>query len=172
MTASRSCSTLSLLTLALAVASFASARAAENAAGVDQAFVAKVSQGGMFEVELGKVAAERGASQEIKDNGVTEAHDHALVGARLKAVAAASGIQFDAKLNGEFQGKLDTLRALSGPAFDKAYVIEMERIHGIDGGLFAQEAKAGGTDALRSFAEETHSIVGMHIGALKGTDVR
>ncbi len=156
------------MAFALVLAGLAAARAAETA---DQAFVAKVSQGGMFEVELGKVAAEKGATQEIRDNGVTEAHDHALVGAKLKSVAAESGIHFDSKLNAEFQGKLDKLSALSGPAFDKAYVAEMEHVHEVDGGLFAQEAKAGGTSAFRAFAEETHAIVGMHVGALKGTDL-
>jgi putative membrane protein len=144
--------------------------AAESASPADKAFVAKVSQGGMFEVALGKVASDKGDAQMIKDNGVTEAHDHELVGAKLKAVATAAGIDFPAKLNDEFQGRLDKLSALSGKAFDTAYVTEMERIHALDGGLFAKEAKEGSGD-FKAFAVETHSIVLMHVGALKGTGI-
>jgi putative membrane protein len=144
--------------------------AAETASPADKAFVAKVSQGGMFEVALGKVASEKGDAQMIKDDGVTEAHDHELVGARLKSVATAAGIDFPAKLNDEFQGRLDKLGAMSGKAFDAAYVTEMERIHALDGGLFAKEAKDGSGD-FKAFAAETHSIVLMHVGALKGTGI-
>ena len=146
--------------------------AAEMASPADKAFVAKVSQGGMFEVALGKVAADKGATQEIRDNGVTEAHDHELVGAKLKSVAKDAGVEFESKLNAEFQGKLDKLSALSGKAFDEAYVTAMEEVHKVDGGLFAKEAKEGGTSGFKAFAAETHSIVEMHIGALHGTHVK
>jgi putative membrane protein len=158
--------------LVLCAASVTPTYAAETASPADKAFVAKVSQGGMFEVALGKLAADKGATQEIRDNGVTEAHDHELVGAKLKSVSTDAGVQFDSKLNPEFQGKLDKLGALSGKAFDAAYVTAMEEVHKIDGGLFAKEAKEGGTSGFKAFAAETHSIVGMHIGALHGTDVK
>ena len=163
---------LAALAILCSAMATAPARSAETASQADKAFVAKVSQGGMFEVELGKVAATSGATQEIRDNGFTEAHDHALVGAKLKMIAGGEGIDFPAKLNAEFQGKLDKLAALSGSAFDAAYVAEMDHIHAVDGGLFAQEAKEGGSAAFRDFAAETHAIVEMHLGALHATGVK
>ncbi len=146
--------------------------AAEPASDTDKAFVAKVSQGGMFEVELGNLASTKGSTQQIRDNGFTEAHDHDLVGAKLKSVSNAAGLEFPSKLNSEFQGKLDKLSTLTGHAFDEAYVAEMNNVHHIDGGLFAQEAKGGGSSAFRDFAGETHGIVEMHLGALKGTGIK
>jgi len=146
------------------------ADAATTASAADKAFVAKVSQGGMFEVALGKVAADKGDAQMIKDDGTTEAHDHELVGAKLKSISTDAGLDFPAKLNDEFQAKLDKISALSGKAFDTAYVAEMENIHKIDGGLFAREAEDG-SGAFKTFAAETHHIVLMHEGALKGTGI-
>lgn len=48
---------------------------------VDRAFFAKVSPGGMYEVEFGTPAEAKGSTQDIRDSGNAEAHDHTLVGA-------------------------------------------------------------------------------------------
>jgi putative membrane protein len=162
--------TLQLSAAAFLLLGMSHASAADTASPADKAFVAKVSQGGMFEVALGKVAADKGDAQMIKDDGVTEAHDHELVGAKLKTVSTAAGLDVPAKLNDEFQGRLDKLSALAGKAFDTAYVAEMKKIHALDGGLFAKEAKEGSGD-FKAFAAETHAIVLMHVGALKGTGI-
>jgi putative membrane protein len=138
--------------------------AADMASAADRTFVAMVSQGGMFEVALGKVAQTQGSTQDIRDQGTTEVHDHLLVGAKLKAVAGAAGITFPSTLNSMFSHKLAALGALSGHAFDAAYLQTMGDIHAKDGAAFAKEA-GGGTDSkLRAFAAETHRIVLRHIG--------
>jgi len=143
------------------------AHAADNVSAADKAFVAMVSQGGMFEVKLGQLAAEQGGTQDIKDQGTTEAHDHQLVGDKLSAIAKAAGLPIADSLNPEFQKKLDDLKALSGSAFDKAYLSAMVDIHHKDGAAFAQEAKSGANPDLRAFAAETHRIVVRHLGELQ-----
>jgi putative membrane protein len=143
------------------------ARAADATSGADKAFIAKVSQGGMFEVAAGKLAATQGDAQDVKDMGATEAHDHGLVGARLTSIAAAAGIRFPDTLNPLFQKELDGLKAKSGPEFDEAFVSDMLDIHAKDGAAFAQEAKGGTNPKLREFAVATRRIVLRHVGALK-----
>ncbi|WP_186119657.1 DUF4142 domain-containing protein [Burkholderia gladioli] len=155
---------VALLTSSLApLAAHAAGGATSDA---DHAFVAMVSQGGMFEVEAGKVAARQGARQDIVDLGSTEAHDHQLVGAKLLAAASAAGIQVDTQLNAAFTQRLDKLRGLSGPAFDDAFIAEMKTIHAADGAAFAKEARDGRDPGLRAFAAETVRIVKRHQGAL------
>jgi putative membrane protein len=144
-----------------------SAHAADTVSAADRAFVAMVSQGGMFEVKAGQLAADQGHTQDIKDQGATEAHDHQLVGEKLKSVASEAGIQFADTLNPQFQKQLDDLKALSGAAFDAAYLREMVAIHDKDGAAFATEAKSGSNPKLRDFATETHRIVVRHIGELR-----
>jgi len=152
----------SLLTFSTAMV----VRAADNVSDADRAFVAKVSQGGMYEVELGKLAEANAATQDVKDQGNTEAHDHTLVGDKLKSVTQANGIEFPNKLNAEFQGKLDKFRALPSDKFDTAYIEDMNKIHDADGAAFAQEAKSGTNPGLKAFAAETHRIVERHLGEL------
>ena len=126
-----------------------------------------VSQGGMFEVQAGAVGAKQGSTQDIKDQGATEAHDHELVGHNLKSIASAVGITFPTTLKPTFQTELEQLEAASGPAFDALYLKDMENIHAKDGAAFAREAETGTNPDLRAFAAETHRIVLRHIGELK-----
>jgi putative membrane protein len=157
---------LLLLPIGLSLGLSSVALAAGEVSAEDRAFVATVSQGGMFEVEAGKVAEQNGAAQDIKDLGTTEEHDHQLVGAKLKAIATAAGIEMPAELNAMFQKKLDALKALHGAAFDSSWVKEMGEIHDKDGAAFAKEAASGTNGDLKAFAAETHRIVERHLGAL------
>ena len=139
---------------------------AATASPADRAFVAKVSQGGMYEVESSKLATSKGSTQDVRDFAVAEVHDHKLVGDNLTKVAKASGITFSTKLNADFEAKLDHLKGLSSADFDQAYMSDMATIHDADGAAFASEAADGGSDAFKSFAAETHVIVLRHIGAI------
>ncbi|MCJ2049389.1 DUF4142 domain-containing protein [Methylobacterium sp. J-070] len=153
------------LAAALSLTGIVAARAA-TVSDEDKAFVAKVSQGGMYEVELGKLAESKGARQDIKDQGNTEAHDHGLVGDKLKSIATGAGLSSPDTLNAEFQARLDRMKGLSGAAFDAAYVKDMKAIHDADGAAFAKEAKSGTNPDLKAFAAETRRIVQRHLGEL------
>ena len=133
----------------------------------DRAFAAKVSQGGMFEVRAGQLASEQGSTQAVKDQGTTEAHDHGLVGDKLKSILSNAGVQEPDTLNAAFQKELDDLKARSGAAFDSSYLRDMEAVHAKDGAAFAAEAHGGTNPQLRAFAAETHQIVESHIGELQ-----
>jgi putative membrane protein len=153
----------------LSLAATVAVQATDSVSDADKAFVAKVSQGGMYEVELGKLAETMGTTQGVKDQGNTEAHDHTLVGDKLKSIAQSNSMDFPSGLNAEFQSRLDKMRALPSDKFDAAYVEDMKKIHAGDGAAFAKEAKSGTNPALKSFAAETHSIVEQHIGELDAT---
>lgn len=142
---------------------------AATATSADRAFVAKVSQGGMFEVDAGKLAETRGSTQDVRDFATAEVHDHMLVGAKLKAISSSEGVTFASTPNAEFAGKMATLKGLSGPAFDEAYMSDMAALHDADGAAFLQESTNGGSPAYRAFGAETHRIVQRHIGAIHGT---
>ena len=151
----------------LTCVSIGATHAAEPVSAADRSFVAMVSQGGMFEVQAGKLGASQGSTQDVKDQGTTEEHDHGLVGDNLKTAAAAAGITFPTALNASFEKMLSELKALNGVAFDKAYLKDMATIHAKDGAAFATESKSGTNPGLRAFAAETHRIVVMHIGMIR-----
>jgi putative membrane protein len=157
---------LLLITGILVLSSTIALYAADSFSDADKAFVAKVSQGGMFEVELGKLAETKALSQDIKDQGNTEAHDHMLVGDKLKSIVEANGTEFPKKLNAEFQGRLDAINSMPANKFESAYIEDMKKIHAADGAAFAKEAISGTNPDLKAFAAETYRIVQRHLGEL------
>ena len=145
------------------------AHAAEKSTAADRAFVAKVSQGGMYEVQASQLAEDRASAQDVKDVAVAEVHDHSQVNRTLKKIADAAGVPVAATLSDEFAKRLDKLKAVPAEKFDAAYLADMDAIHAKDEKLFAKEADAGSGD-FKSFAGETDRIVKRHIGALHGAD--
>jgi putative membrane protein len=142
---------------------------AQGASDADKTFTAKVSQGGMYEVEASRVAAQRATSQDIKDLAIMDIHDHELVNKELRKIAAANNIPIASHLNAAFQERLNQLNAASSADFDSAYAKDMAQIHDMDEKLFAQEAMEG-SGSFKSFAAKTDLIVKRHIGAIHGAD--
>jgi len=145
---------------------FGVANAADTFSDTDKAFVAKVSQGGMYEVELGRLAETKAVAQDVKDQGNTETHDHQLVGDKLKSIVEPNGMELPQHLNAEFQARFDKISALPTDMFDAAYIADMKKIHKADGAAFAKEANSGSNPDLRAFAAETYLIVQRHLGEL------
>lgn len=152
--------------LAAALVTIAATASAATLSASDAAFVAKVSQGGMFEVESSKLAMQKADAQDVKDVANTEVHDHELVGDKLRAIAASKGITLDTQLNASFSKQMAHLQTLSGAAFDNAYIAAMDTVHAGDGAAFDKEAKLAKDPELKAFAAQTALIVKRHIGAL------
>jgi putative membrane protein len=155
--------------LALAITVSGNAFAQQIASDTDKVFVAKVSQGGRYEVEASKLALQKASTQNVKDAANSEMHDHELVNKKLKTISAAAHLSIAPALNPDFTQRLNYLGTLSGEEFDRGYMEEMAAIHDKDEKLFAQEAIDGSGD-FKSFAAETDPIVKRHIGAIHGAE--
>jgi putative membrane protein len=138
---------------------------AQTASSADKAFVGKVSQGGLYEVEAGRVAAMRGMSPVVKDFGLLESQDHEGVNSRLKAIAGKTGVSIKPGLNAEFSARLAKLKAVPAEQFDAYYVADMKQIHNNDEGLFVQESNEG-SQPYKEFAHLTAVLVKAHLGWL------
>jgi putative membrane protein len=139
--------------------------AADTASQADRAFVAKVSQGGLYEVEAGRIAAMRGESPVVKDFGLLETEDHEGVNRELHKIAGMTGVVIAPGLNAEFSQRLAKLKAAPADQFDSYYIADMKQIHNNDEGLFAQESQDGST-AYKPFAHQTAVLVKAHLGWL------
>ncbi|MFT4113743.1 MAG: DUF4142 domain-containing protein [Silvibacterium sp.] len=136
-----------------------------TASAADKTFLSNVSQGGLYEVEAGEVAAERGKYLAVKDFGALDAHDHDGVNAQLKHIADATGEKIEPGLNAQFTARLVKLKAVPDDQFDSYYIEDMKDIHNKDEALFVKEAQDG-SGPYKEFAKEAGILVRAHLGWL------
>jgi putative membrane protein len=144
------------------------ARADVSAA--DKTFVMKAAQGGMLEVQAGKLAQDQGASQDVKDFGARMVTDHSAANDELKGIATSKGLTVPDSLDAKHQKMLDDLKAKSGKDFDSAYVAAMWKGHQATDSLMTKEASSGTDPDIKAFADKTDKTVKMHISML--TDIK
>jgi putative membrane protein len=153
---------LTALTFTLAPVS----RAWADVASSDKTFVKKAAVGGMAEVDMGKMAEEKGSSQDVKDFGAMMVKDHTANNDDLAALAKTKGLMVPDKLDSMHQKIADKLSAMSGADFDKAYINDMVMGHTKMLALMKSEESSSDPD-LKSFATKTSDTVQMHLDKAK-----
>jgi putative membrane protein len=163
-------SILRLFAVAAAAALTTSLRAADNPAtglqslnGNDTKFAIAATQDGETEVQLGKIAEERGSSPAVKDFAKQMASDHAKANAELKALCSKRGVVLPTSLDSDHQSMLDNVTKKDSKSFDKAYADEMVSAHKKAVSAF-EAADKDTTDAgLRTFIEGTLPTLKHHL---------
>jgi putative membrane protein len=120
----------------------------------DEAFVMKVAKGGMAEVELGKLASEKGKRM---------VDDHSKANDELKTLATTKKVTLPSDLNPEDKALRDKLTKLSGRAFDQAYMKAMLSDHIKDVNEFKMEAKSGKDADVKAWAAKTLPTLEEHL---------
>ncbi len=136
----------------------------------DETFVKKAAEGGMAEVELGKLAADKATSNEVKQFGQKMVEDHGKANDQLKSLAQIKNITLPADLSAKDKALHDRLSMLSGPAFDRAYMHAMVTDHTKDVNEFRTEAKAGADADVKSWASNTLPTLETHLKMAKDAD--
>jgi putative membrane protein len=129
----------------------------------DQKFVMEAAMGGMAEVELGRLAAERGSSDGVKQFGQRMVDDHSRANSELMQLTSARGVNVPASLDAKHQSLMTKMTQLSGAAFDSAYAKEMVKDHQKDVSLFQKQAARGADGDLRAFAAKTLPTLQEHL---------
>ena len=133
----------------------------------DKKFVKDSALGGMTEVELGKLAAEKASSDAVKQFGKRMVDDHSKANDQLKEIAGKSNIEVPAALDSKHQSRVDKLAKLSGPEFDKAYLKDQVKDHERDVDDFKSEAQGGSDPNVKQFALQTLPTLQEHLTAVK-----
>lgn len=153
---------LTALTFAFAPVS----RAWADVSSSDKTFVKKAAVGGMAEVDMGKMAEEKGSSQDVKDFGAMMVKDHTANNDDLAALAKTKGLMVPDKLDSMHQKMADKLSGMSGAEFDKAYINDMVMGHTKMLALMKSEESSSDPD-LKAFATKTSDTVQMHLDKAK-----
>jgi len=144
-----------------------SSKSASKLSASDKKFVRDAAQGGMAEVELGKLATEKASSDDVKKFGQRMVDDHTKAGDQLKQVASSEGVQLPQGLSAKDKLTKERLSKLSGEQFDKAYMADMVKDHTQDVADFQRESKSGSDPAVKDFASQTLPTLQDHLKQAK-----
>ena len=122
-----------------------------------------------MEVELGKIAAEKGSHQRVKEFGKRMQADHGKANEQLKKIASSKGVDLPTQPSGEHKSTMDKLTKLSGAEFDREYMDAMVDDHKEDIEKFQTQADKGKDPDLKKFASDTLPVLKKHLELAQST---
>lgn len=153
--------------LALGVGAGSALAASNLLSTADTAFVTEAAQGGLAEVALGGIAAERAQNERVRDFGELMVRDHSEANEKLIALAKSKGFEVPKSLSAEAEQLRHQLQTMQQDDFDEKYVDEMVKDHRKDVEAFERHAKEADDPDLRRFAEQTLPTLRSHYDAIR-----
>ena len=129
----------------------------------DRKFIEEAAQGGMAEVQLGKLAADKASSPDVKKFGQKMVDDHSKADDQLKELATSKGVTVPTSLDKSSQREMDKLSKLSGADFDREYMKTMVSDHKKDVSDFKSEASKAKDPDVKQFASSTLPTLEEHL---------
>ncbi|MBA2334209.1 MAG: DUF4142 domain-containing protein [Acidobacteriota bacterium] len=135
--------------------------------GGDLAFMNDAAPGGMAEVELGNLAAQKAQSPAVKTFGQLMATDHSKANEELKLLAAQKKVTLPTGVLPTHKELMDKLSKASGADFDMEYVKAMVAAHEKDVAAFENVSKTAADADVKAFAAKTLPTLKMHLDMIK-----
>ena len=129
----------------------------------DESFYKAAAEGGIAEVEQGKLAQDKAQNPSVKDFGSMMVRDHSSANEKLKTLAASKGIDLPTSPSVGQMATVGKLKALSGDTFDKSYIKGMVKDHKEDISEFEKEAQSGKDPEAKKFAAATLPTLREHL---------
>lgn len=129
----------------------------------DTKFATFAAMGGAAEVEMGRLAAQQGASDEVRQFGRRMVDEHTRANGELTQLAASKGMTLPAALDAKHQSAMRRMQALTGERFDREYVKMMVAYHRKTVAEFRREAERGADPDLKAFAARALPALREHL---------
>src|SRR3984885_7782807 len=136
------------------------------ASSPDESFYKNAAEGGIFEVDAGKLAQDKGNSQQVKDFGAMMVKDHSAANEKLKALAATKNIELPTSASVSQMATKAKLDVLSGNTFDESYIKSRVKAHRATLALFRKEIDSGQDADAKAFASTTLPTLRAHMKAI------
>lgn len=130
----------------------------------DKSFMKDAAKGGMMEVEMGKMAQQKGKSADVKKIGGTMVSDHSKANNELMGIAKKKGV--------DLSKEKPSMKKLNDANFDKEYIAAMVKDHEKDLSAFQAEAKNGSDTDVKAFASKTSAVIKKHLDMVKAAQAK
>lgn len=135
----------------------------------DLDFVLKAAMGGMEEVALGNLAAQKAATAPTKQLAQHIVQEHTVANEELMAVAGKKGIQLPASTGAAAQTVAASMSELNGPKFDMAYVMQQHGAHLATVAMFDHASKHAMDPDVKAFAVKYLPKIKAHTAEIEKT---
>jgi putative membrane protein len=129
----------------------------------DRDFLMDAAMGGLMEVELGRLAAQQGSSDAVKQFGQKMVDDHSQANTELMTLATSKGITLPTAIDEKHREQVTKLSAMSGADFDRAYAKMMLKDHEKDVSEFQKQSTKGTDPDVKAFASKTLPTLQQHL---------
>jgi len=129
----------------------------------DKMFIRQAAEGGIAEIQLGQLAAQKGGSDDVKAFGQKMVEDHTALNKEIEDVADSAGVMLPKRMNKTSQAEYDKLNGLSGDAFDTEYLTYMVKGHHQDLREFRMESATTQNPALRETVVKAQRMIHGHM---------
>jgi putative membrane protein len=130
---------------------------------VDKAFVKKALEGNIAEIEMGKLALQKSNDDQVKQFAQRMVDDHGKMLDELKPVAEQMGVKVPEGPSKGQMKSMDKMKALSGDAFDQAYIKDMVKDHKGDDNEFKMEAQSTQSPQLKQMVMQSDQTIESHL---------
>jgi putative membrane protein len=131
--------------------------------GQDQTFLKEAAQGGLAEVQMGRLGAQKGQEQAVRQLGQKLVQDHSKANQELKLLAAQKSITLPTEIPAEHQSMISHLKSLEGAEFDKAFKQHALEDHQKAIQKFQTAAQQGTDSDIKAFAQKTLPVLQQHL---------
>jgi len=129
----------------------------------DIEFLKSASQGNIFEITGGTMAAQQAVTADGKALGLKLASDHTGAQAALEVLAAKYGVSLPTTMSDEQASELADVGSITGLHFDDEYSELEVQDHQQDIKDFRTEVKKGRNADVRAFAAASIPVLQMHL---------
>jgi putative membrane protein len=141
--------------------------APNHLSGTDKLFIRQAAIGGRAEVELGKLAQQKGNAQAVRNFGERMVSDHSKANDHLMRLGKAADPSIPKEPDPEHKRIRDELNQASGKDFDVAYMASQIQAHQKTVNLLLWEISFGQSADLTKYAADTLPTVMEHLEIAK-----
>ena len=134
----------------------------QSLSSADRKFMETAAQHGMAEVAMGRLAADKAQSPEVKQFGERMVQDHTKANQQLMQIAQQKGMQLPKETDSKHKRMMESMTKMSGDKFDREYMEQMVEDHKKDIGLFREASKDAKDPDVKSFATTNLPILEEH----------
>jgi putative membrane protein len=129
----------------------------------DQQFLRKALEGGTAEVQLGQLAQQKSASEDVKQFAQKMIDDHTQLKKEMEPIAKQLGVKEPNGPSKKDKQLISKLEGLSGAQFDEEYIRAMIKDHKEDLKEFKDEAQMTQDSNVRRAAMEGATVISAHL---------